>query len=178
MLKKDIFMTGYTNQPDYIKRRVSFLLNEAKNNSPRDQAITYVMRVLSNYASVGFDGTSQAIKKRNCNISQASYIKLKNATSLNDWSINTINEHPVPLKFTWNWIIQNSLSLTEDVIWNHFVTNPMVTILKAEDKALNANGLRAISDVARYEKVGIKVIALDKIPELIFKENLRGITHE
>ncbi len=171
-------MTAYTNQPDYIKRRLSFLLNEVKNNSPRDQAITYVMRVLSNHASVGFDGSSHLIKKRNCKVSQAAFTALKNASSFDDWSKNTINEHPVPLKYTWEWVAKNSLSLSEEIIWNHFVSNPMVTILRVEDEALNAAGLRAESDVARYEKVGIKVISLDMWPELIYKAIKEDIDNE
>jgi hypothetical protein len=161
-------MTTYTNQPAHIQRRVSFLLNEVKNSSPRDQAITYIMRVLSNHASVGFDGSSHLIKKRNCKVSQAAFTALKNSSSFEEWSKNTINEHPVPLKYTWEWIAQNSVSLSEEIIWNHFVSNPMVTILRCEDKALNAAGLRAASDFARYEKVGINVITLDRCPELIY----------
>ena len=48
-----------------IERRIKFLLDVAKHEDKRDQAITYVMRVVSNYATVGQDAQSASIKKIN-----------------------------------------------------------------------------------------------------------------
>lgn len=161
----------YSSNPDYIKRRVAFLLAEARHNSPRDQIITFTMRVLSNYASVGFDGGSDTIKKNNKVLSLAAIQSLRSSKTFREWTKNTINEHPTPLKFTWSWLVAEAHTLTESDVWNHFVSHPMVTVLKEEDDKLNKNGYRSVNDPNRYEKVGIQISIQIKTPEEIFKNN-------
>ena len=75
---------------DLIKRRAEFLLNEARFNAKRDQVITFTMRVLSNHATVGFDGSSFAIKQKNPRISHQALSRLNEVEVFTDWSKDTI----------------------------------------------------------------------------------------
>ena len=71
---------------DFIKRRIEFVLHEARCNGVNDQSITFTMRVLSNFASVGKNGQSPIIKKLNKNMSRQAFNKLKKA---NNFKTNT-----------------------------------------------------------------------------------------
>ncbi len=160
----------YRKLDDHLKRRVIFLLNEAKLNSPRDQAITFVMRVLSNHASVKFDGDSLRIKENNLRVSEAALQELYKAEKFEDWGKITINEHPHPLKVTWEWMKANASTLTEEQVWGEFINYPMVTVLRSEDVQLNRLGLRAHGNSEeRYSQAGISLSLLDKPPKLIWK---------
>jgi hypothetical protein len=154
---------------EYIRRRVEFLLAEAKLNAKRDQAITFVMRVLSNHATVGKDASSSAIKRLNPRVSKEACKELERVNTFKEWTTNTINEHPMPLKATWFWLNEKSETLSTEDVWGHFVQNPMFTILRAEDADLNSNGLRASGDKSRYSKVGIEKVILDVSPIEYFK---------
>ena len=94
-----------------IKRRIQFLLDEAKygirnknGEIIKDQVITYALRVLSNHASVGKDMSSNGIKKLNQRISEGALKRLSLVESFNQWTKITINEHPEPINTTWLWI--------------------------------------------------------------------------
>lgn len=154
---------------EYIRRRVEFLLAEAKLNAKRDQAITFVMRVLSNHVTVGKDASSSGIKRLNPRVSRKACKELERVSTFKEWTSNTINEHPIPLKATWFWLNENSETLSAEGVWEHFEQNPMFTILRAEDAELNSNGLRASGDKSRYFKVGIEKIILDVSPIEYFK---------
>lgn len=154
---------------DLIKRRAEFLLNEARFNAKRDQVITFTMRVLSNHATVGFDGSSFAIKQKNPRISHQALSRLNEVEVFTDWSKDTINEHPIPLKSCWEWLLLEAKSLKVEDIWDHFSKYPMTTILKEEDKKLSAHGLRSSGGNSRYSAVGIEIVELDISPAEHFK---------
>lgn len=160
----------YLNIPDYVKRRIDFLLQEANNGSPRDQIITFCMRVLSNYASVQMDAGSYKIKTLNCRVSKNAEIMLNNCSSLKEWADLCINEHEVPLKEVWDWLRSNSGNLDSSTVWGKFYNHPMVTITKEEDRKLNANGLRSKSSENRYAKAGIEIVILNSKPYEIFEK--------
>ena len=48
---------------DIVKRRIVFLLDAAKHENVRDNATTFTLRALSNYATIGKDAGSASIKK-------------------------------------------------------------------------------------------------------------------
>lgn len=153
---------------DAVARRLEFLLSEAKHEATRDQVITYAMRVISNYASIGKDAASSEIKLRNRTVSSKARDLLLSGVSVAEWTSRTINEHPVPLKETWLWMIGNAKSLTIGEVWHHFVQNKMVTLLLAEDHALTSMGLRSTSGgSSRYRKAGIEICTLTDDPRTL-----------
>ena len=145
-----------------LMRRLKFLMEEARYNAKRDQVITYAMRVISNYATIGKDASSTKVKSQNKNVSEASYKLLLELNSFEEWTKQTINEHQIPLKILWEEI--QSSNLDEKEIWNLFLNAPMITITKEEDDKLTKLGLRSSPDRNRYEKVGINIIVLDNPP--------------
>jgi hypothetical protein len=165
---------------DHIKRRVAFLRNEAFLKSPRDQIVTYCMRVVSNYATIGRDGGSTLIKRLNRNLSKKALLLLKSTNSINEWAGFCINEHKIPLQKTWSWLSETAVDLTDETIWNHFRDNPMVTILKTEDSTLSNIGLRSsVTDLDRYSLAGIEVVILPTSPEeAVHKRYLKSVYQE
>jgi len=142
-----------------IRRRCEFLLAVAADKSDsRDQAVTFMMRVLSNYATIGKDAGSETIKRLNRRISRKAFDRLQNE----DWHIfksTTINEHPKPLKQMWDWIVINSEVLTAELVWQEFVKHPMITVTKEEDREMP----RSDGDITTRYK-GIEVLTLDADP--------------
>lgn len=158
----------FSQLPPHIKRRIEFLRQEALNKSPRDQVITYCMRVLSNFASIGMDAGSYKVKIANRMVSQEAEILLKQSASLKEWADKCINEHQVPLKEIWDWLCSND-TLRPDEIWDKFYSSKMVTITKEEDHILNSKGLKSKSDNScRYLKSGIHVKYLKYSPQALF----------
>lgn len=155
--------------PPHIKRRIEFLIQEALNKSPRDQVITYCMRVLSNHATVGMDAGSYKVKITNQVLSRKAEILLRQSTSLKEWAEGCINEHQVPLKEIWDWLCSEGKKLCPDEVWHKFYSSKMVTITKEEDQMLNSQGLKSKSKkFCRYLKSGIEVIHLENSPQLLF----------
>jgi len=162
---------------DFIKRRIEFVLQEAKCKGIRDQSITFTMRVLSNFASVGSDGQSETIKKLNKCMSKQAWNKLKDSTNFNNWLDNLINEHQMPLKQTWNWIVENSNVLDVKTIWDHFKLYPMVTVLKDENTELNLTGNRSHgTPVERYKDAKIEIVKLTHSPKDAWKNKSFNLT--
>lgn len=156
--------------PPHVKRRVEFLIQEAINKSPRDQVITYCMRVISNYASIGVDAGSYKIKITNKILSRNAETLLEKSTSLKEWTDRCINEHQVPLKEIWDSLCLEGNELRPDEVWNKFYSSKMVTITKEEDRILNCQGLRSKSkNSCRYQQSGIEVTHLENSPKLYFQ---------
>ena len=148
----------------FIKRRLCFLLECSLNESKRDQAVTFTMRVLSNYASVGRDAGSRKIKTLNPRMSVRAQ-KLLSTKGLNYFCENTVNEHPQPLNEMWLWLINSAKPLTPMEVWENFKKHKMVTITKAEDKLLSTMGMRSRGEGAeRYVAAGIIITELDCTP--------------
>ena len=145
-----------------IKRRIQFLIDAAKDEDKKDQAISYVMRVLSNYATIGKDASSESIKKINCKVTEKAYILLKEK-GIKKFCKETINEHPKPLEQTWQWLKENAHTLSVDDVWKEFCKYKMVTVTKEEDNYMKGRGLNSKGTVEqRY--LNIKIINLPKPP--------------
>lgn len=144
---------------ELIKRRLEFVVAEISSATPKyDQAITFTLRSLSNYASVGFDGNSFQIKRQNDRISDAAK-DLR--VQLNDdrlWASNTINEHPLPLKDLWKKWSGDVKNLTIHKIWADLVDHPMITVTKAEDSKLREKAKHGYKDWReRYANANILI---------------------
>ena len=148
---------------DIVKRRIVFLLDAAKHEKARDNATTFTLRALSNYATIGKDAGSAAIKKINTRVSENAY-KLLKTQGLEVYCKQTINEHPKPLSQTWEWLIENAKdNLSIARVWKEFCDFPMVTVTKDEDNVIKGKGLNSKGTVEeRYSN--IKIITLPKSP--------------
>lgn len=136
-------MARDTNWEKLALRRAEFLLQEALSEQPtKDQTVTFALRVISNWATVGKDASSGAIKWLNPRVSEAAW-KLFDDVSDREWESQTINEHQEPISIVWEWIVENKKSITANDILDRSKKWPMITITKAEDSALNKNGFRA-----------------------------------
>lgn len=146
-----------------VRRRIAFLLDAAKHENVKDHAITYTLRALSNYATIGKDATSAPIKKINKRVSENAY-KLLKKEGLEVYCKQTINEHPKPIKQTWEWLKKNAKNgLSVEKVWKEFCDFPMVTVTKEEDKLMRGKGLNSKGTVEeRYSN--IKIITLTKSP--------------
>ena len=170
-MTKEELKTLFKN--DLVRRRLEFIQNEAINSKVKDQATTMVMRVISNYASVGKDVSSPKALKINKNISEAAFNALNKSKKINEWVKLVTNEHQMPLNETWKTFIEGSRkNLTLEFIWEHFINNPMVTVLKSEDKKLNELGYKdkGLPD-ERYNAANIKRKILSSTPEMYWKDN-------
>lgn len=162
---------NFDDQSPELKRRIEFLLNEARCGARRDQVITYIMRVLTNYASVREDASSSRVKERNQNVSEKAFNELLAAPTFDAWIKMTINEHQKPLKLTWQWLLENAATLRPNDVWDVFVKNPYVTVLKSEDLELTKSGLQSEDGPKlRYATVNIKVLRLPDTPRAIWRQ--------
>jgi hypothetical protein len=152
-----------------VERRIAFLLQEARHGSPRDHAVTFTMRAISNYLTIGRDAQSFAIKSVNKNVSSGALELLKSATNFKDWAKNTINEHPVPLADTWTWLCSQAGNLSLAEVWNRFESNPMTTVTKEEDDELTKRKLRSSAADDRYPQAGFRTLVLKHTPLSAFE---------
>ena len=148
---------------EVVRRRIQFLLDAAKHENVKDQAVTFVMRVLSNYATIGKDAQSKAIKKINKRVSENAY-KILKTKGMEVYCNQTINEHPKPLSQTWEWLKENAQNgLSIENVWKEFCDFPMVTVTKEEDNFIKGKGHNSKGTIEeRYSN--IKVITLPKSP--------------
>lgn len=142
----------------WVVRRMEFLLSEARSaDVRRDQTVTYAMRVISNYFSVGRDAGSAVIKRESRRFSRKA-LELKSLANA-DWTSETINDHPDPLNEVWRWLVANAETLSVEDIAARFRAHPMVVITKDEDNALTRSGYRGNGRPAeRYARAGIEII--------------------
>jgi len=121
-------------------RRAEFVLAEARcDNHFRDQTITFALRVISNWATVGKDGSSNFIKWNNTRVSESAWILYENSTD-KEWESLTINEHQEPLKQVWEWIVKDKNNISATDIINRLKEWPMITITKEEDNIIVKQG--------------------------------------
>jgi hypothetical protein len=157
-----------------VLRRLEFIRLEAIHKEPRDQALTMIMRVISNYATLNKDVSSSKALRLNKNISEAAFNELVKSKTLNDWVKKVTNEHQMPLKETWKIFTDEKNRITIDYIWKHFEEYPMTTILKTENERLDALGYRDNGmPEERYKAAKIKLIKplLKQSPEDWWRSN-------
>lgn len=124
-------------------RRAEFLLSEARSRSPvRDQTVTFALRVISNWATIGKDASSSAIKWLNPRVSKKA-MQLYHEVSDREWERLTINEHQEPISHVWKWILDNNEFITARDILDRAKQWPMVTITKDEDYRITKAGHRS-----------------------------------
>ena len=152
-----------------ILRRINFLIDTAKNETKRDQVITFAMRVLSNHATIGKDASSSTVKQLNRKVSKEAKNILINQ-GLEEFTKLTINEHSKPLKETWEWLMKNAANLTAEDVWEEFCNHPMTTITKTEDNNIKRKGLNSSGNFQeRYTDLGISIVTLDETPKELIK---------
>lgn len=153
-------MQPYESLPSLVRRRLSYVFTELCSvDSKYDQAMSLLLRVLSNFSSVGVDGGSYTIKCINHRISTEALILRNQLQDDKTWAAETINEHPMPLKELWKSWRAFGDQLTEKKIWDDLVLHPMVTITKAEDARLRKveRNVETYHPSKRYEQAGIVI---------------------
>lgn len=139
-----------------IFRRIDFLLREAASERPfRDQTVTYAMRVISNFYSVGRDISSADAKRHSKRMSRKA-LELKKLTTESEWVKNVVNEHQEPLKRIWSWIVDRKGSLSREELASRFKEWPMVTVTREEDICLRK--YPNCEPAERYRRAGIEVL--------------------
>ncbi len=152
---------SYEELPPLVKRRLNFVFTELYSlDAKYDQAMSLLLRVLSNFATVGSDGGSFAIKQLNPRMSVSAKLLREKLQDDKRWASETINEHPMPLKNMWKSWRSEGGSLTEKKIWEDLVIHPMVTITKEEDAKLRDAEKHTPDYVPhkRYEYASIELI--------------------
>ena len=130
-----------------------------------------IMRVLSNYASVGKDVSSYGLKIYNKRVSEEAKELLFSA-DLATYSKNTINEHSKPLKITWNWLKKKANELSVEKVWEEFKKNPIITVTREENQRITKKGLGSKGSFEeRYTNLGIFVTELQQTPKEIKKND-------
>ena len=82
---------------DLVRRRLQLLIAEASSGELQMQDVSKVMRVVSNYATLGQNVLSQRVKQLNRRVSKGAYALLLDTLNFRDWSTAPINGHQVPL---------------------------------------------------------------------------------
>ena len=149
-------------------RRAKYLLDESLYDQiERDQSITYTMRSLSCYCTVGQDLNSRQLKLVNQNISLMAFSLLESKCSKKEWFQKTINDHSKPLDEIWKWIRKNNKKLKAKDIIKEFKDFPVITIHRDEDKKLNKKGYRSKGSICeRYKDIHLYENFI--IPKLYF----------
>ena len=151
-------------------RRIDFLIAEAKAWTPastRDLAITFALRSVSNYATIGRDGQSFDVKLNNPRVSAEAKLCLeriaKDDGNIKDWHIKTRNEHERPIDCIWQYLVRNP-DVEPDAIWSMVRAHPMVTVTQEEDKRLGQSRCKCTNAFdcadARYDKVEPKIVVV------------------
>ena len=154
--------TAATNRitEEVIARRIQFVLAEAKCPNPvRDQTVTYAMRVISNFYSIGTDAGSRAVKIRCRKISREAMSRKEKMPD--SWWKETINEHQEPLEQVWTWICKNKDTVTIKEIADRFKQWPMVLVTREEDSELRKR--RDLGPVERYKEAGIEIVEVEQL---------------
>ena len=154
---------------EIILRRINFLIDAAKNEIKQAQDISLVMRVISNYATIGKDAGSASVKKLNKRVSKKAKDILINQ-GLEKFTKLTINEHSKPISETWKWLRENATNLSAEDVWKEFCNHPMTTITKDEDRKIRSMGLKSSGGIQeRYVDLDILVEILEEAPKELIK---------
>ena len=142
---------------EVVLRRVEFLIQEAQSKNPHyDQSVQMIMRLISNYTTVGVNSGSKGVKKLNKNMSEKAW-DLKSKLNSDDFHDATTNEHHFPLKDLWDWMIENKEGLSSDQVLDKFYQYPFVTVTREENSALNKLKKLKLSPEDRYNRCSIKI---------------------
>ena len=155
----------YENLSSLVRRRLGFVFAElSSSDSKYDQSMSILLRVLSNFATIGADGSSYRIKCKNTRISIKADKLRDNLKDPKKWAAQTVNEHPMPLNNLWNVWKSKGGQLTEKEIWDDLIKHPMVTITKEEDAVLRGLGKQfEVNNIGdRYRLAGIELILSTK----------------
>ena len=139
-----------------ILRRIEFIINEARcEDGFRDQTITFAMRVVSNWCTLGNDAGAAEVKLKGRRMSREAYdLRVKYSSDLRKWASTTINEHQMPLDQFWKRIRGNKIPSPQEFLAD-FQRWLMVTVTKHEDDKVRK--LRDKDPIERYRLAGIEV---------------------
>lgn len=151
----------------YIRNRIKFIISEAAYSHRKMSDVTMVMRLISNYYTVGLlDASSGRVKALNRNMSSRAIEFMKSCDSFEEFHKGTINEHEYPLVCTWNWIVEYKPSVDE--IIEHFSQHKFVTVTKDEDNMLRSLKLTKSNPENRYTLADIVVNLSTTAPKEYF----------
>lgn len=150
-----------------IVRRLQFVLDVVRNEEKSSQDLKMVMRVLSNFATLGRNGASGMVYRLNRYVSASAKSALEACEDFDQWVGNSrkdfrrrvINEHQLPLEQMVS-LIKKSHEMGASGLWDLLKANPMVTILVEEDKELTVKAKGEVDPLRRYAKAGIEVVKL------------------
>jgi hypothetical protein len=139
-----------------ILRRIDFIIREARcEDGIRDQTVTFAMRVVSNWCTLGKDAGAAEVKLKGRRMSRKAYdLRVKYSSDLRTWASTTINEHQMPLDHFWKRIRGNKIPSPEELLAD-FQRWLMVTVTKDEDDKVRK--LRDKDPIERYGLAGIEV---------------------
>jgi hypothetical protein len=154
---------------DWEIRRAKFVCDEALFKDKRyDSSVRYTLRVLSNMATIGCDGVSSTVKRKNRRVSKAALMELEKLLgshsnkkdAIKIWHDKTTNEHPEPLKQVWDWLREKRRSPSE--LMDRLAKNKFITVLKKEDREINIRGFRSKgSPEERHSKIVVVDMPVD-----------------
>lgn len=149
---------------EHINRRIDYLIKEATAKDPiRDQSVTYALRVITNFFSIGEDAKSDKLRER-CPFRSEKAHALRRSLerqygekeAKQKWGKLVINEHAYPLKDMWEWILGKGDDLTIQNITTQLKKWPTVVVTRCEDSKLRKR--KGLKPMERYE--GITVLKL------------------
>ena len=157
------------NYDNIVLRRAQFILDEARSNDAvRDLAVVMTMRALSNYLTVGRDGSSWIVKKQNQFMSKEAH-RLRAERTANEWHKATTNEHQWELLKVWQTICERAETLSAADVCDLMKKYPFVTITNEENIRLRDPIVKAATTPEeRYSRAQIEIIQV----ELSDSENL------
>jgi hypothetical protein len=148
---------------DDVRRPIAFLLNEAAQSAPiRDQSVTFTLRALGNYCTVGRDCGSAYLRCNSPYRSQAAQelyekmVKPGDKSTLDAWRKEVTNEHQEPLKQVWAWMCDHKDQLEIEAVVQRLRQWPVVIVTRYENNALRPHA--GLGPVERYDAVGIQVL--------------------
>ena len=156
--------------PAWVMRRAEFVCAEARlKDREHDQTILYALRVLSNWVTVGIDGNSREVKRRNRRVSGNALRELQELLQIHSpketfkiWHKNTTNEHRDPLQQVWQWLCNETP--TANVLLDRLASDKFITITNEENKQTAQNGHRWKGDrQARHQHIDPR-----EMPEEVF----------
>lgn len=145
--------------PPYILRRAKFVLEEASNvDRTRDFTVNMALRVISNWVTVGKNGTSYAVKRANTRMSRAAR-ELRSIGAYGEWHKKTTNEHPEELSIVWQWICDNVGVLRPEDLCRRLSEHPFVTVTLEESARLRKLSKSSFATpVERYRIANIEIV--------------------
>ena len=143
---------------DFIRRRIEFLLEEARQPSPKlDLAVTYAFRAVWNWYAVGNSNASSKQLQSQCryrSLSAHQQITDRSDRLSKERYADLQAEHEYPILRLWDVMRSEANQHTSETINAIIQANPIVVVTKAEHKRIDH---KLVSD-RRYASAGVGVV--------------------